>query len=145
MPRPQPGWSVAFCALIVSASTWLPWATTGTGRANAIGGVVGDLPRPDGFGSGQTVLLLAALLLVTGAMIGRGLTPKGAAVAALTISALILAVSTLYYRHHVAAEASTGYGMFIGAGAALAAAGCSVWALVAQLRADPARPQSPLG
>lgn len=139
MLRPQPGWSVAFCALIVSGSTWLPWATSATGRANAVGGVVGDMARPDGFGSGQAVLLLAALLLVTGAMIGRDLSPKVAAGAALGISVLIVAAAVLFHRHHV--DASAGYGLFVGVGAALAAAGCAAWALVAQLRAERARPQ----
>ena len=46
MVRLSPGWLVAFCAAILAVAVWLPWLTTraaGGGRANAVGGVVGNL------------------------------------------------------------------------------------------------------
>ena len=66
----RPGWLVALCAAILAVSAWLPWLTTGAdggGRANAIGGVVGNMTTPrQGFGVGQLIVLLAATLIVAG-------------------------------------------------------------------------------
>ncbi|MCV7315274.1 hypothetical protein H7J77_06940 [Mycolicibacillus parakoreensis] len=134
MPRPQPGWSVAVCAVLVFASSWLPWLHSPDGRANAVGGVVGALPRTDGFGAGQLILWLAAVLLVTGAMIGRGISPLASSVGALTVSLLLVATVTWYYRDNVTASIAAGYGLFTGAAGVAAATACSVWALLAALR-----------
>ena len=70
MVRPRPGWLVALCAAILAVSAWLPWLTTtadGGGRANAIGGTVGNLVLPPRFGAGQLIVLLASgIVLVLG-------------------------------------------------------------------------------
>ena len=63
---------MAFFALVISASAWLPWLTTavnGGGWANAIGGTHGNLELSRGFGAGQLIVLLASTLLVAGAMV----------------------------------------------------------------------------
>jgi len=72
---------VALFAAILSVSAWLPWLTTGInggGWANAIGGSIGSLHLPHGFGPGQLIVLLSSALLVAGAMVGRGLSVKPA-------------------------------------------------------------------
>ena len=77
MLRPRPGWLVALCAAILAVSAWLPWLTTtadGGGRANAIGGTVGNLVLPPRFGAGQ-LIVLASTLIVAGAMAARGCRP----------------------------------------------------------------------
>ena len=92
MTRLRPGWLVALFAAITSLSTWLPWLMTtvnGGGWANAIGGSLGSLRLPPGFGAGQLIVLLSSALLVAGAIIGRGLSVRLASVAALAISLLI--------------------------------------------------------
>lgn len=134
MRRPHPGWMIAGCAAILSASTWLPWRTTAGGRANALGGVVGNLPPTDGFGAGQLILLLASALLVAGAMVGRGLSTKVSSIVALSISLLAMVLVVWYRQHYVAADMSAGYGLYLGAASAMAAAACSVWALMVALR-----------
>ncbi len=134
MPRPHPGWSVAVCAVLVFASSWMPWLHSADGRANAVGGVVGALPRSDGFGAGQLVLWLAAVLLVTGAMIGRGISTLTSSIGALTVSLLLVATVTWYYRDNVTASIAAGYGLFTAAAAVAGATGCSVWALLVALR-----------
>lgn len=134
MPRPQPGWSVAFCAAALSASTWAPWLTTSGGHANAVGGAVGTLPPAGGFGAGQAIVLLASVLLVSGAMVGRGLSPKVAAGAALAVSLLIGLLVAVYYQHNVTPPVSAGYGLLLAAVSTAGAVGCSVWALVSVLR-----------
>ena len=51
MLRVRPGWLVALFAATLAVSAWLPWLTTGAdggGRANAIGGTVGNLALPPG-------------------------------------------------------------------------------------------------
>ncbi|CQD16791.1 transmembrane protein [Mycolicibacterium conceptionense] len=51
-----PGWLVALCAAVLVVVAWLPWLTTsvdGGGRANAIGGAVGSIVLPSGFGPGS--------------------------------------------------------------------------------------------
>ena len=69
MLRVRPGWLVALFAAILAVSAWLPWLTTGAdggGRANAIGGTVGNLVLPPRFGAGQLIVLLASTLIVAG-------------------------------------------------------------------------------
>lgn len=132
--RLRPGWLVAFFAVVVSASAWLPWLRTtvnGGGWANAIGGAHGNLELPRGFGAGQLIVLLASTLLVVGAMIGRGLSVKLASVAALLISLLIVALTGWYYKLNVNPPVSAEYGLYVGAGAAVCAAACSLVAVVA--------------
>lgn len=142
MTRSRPGWLIALFAVILSVSTWLPWLTTsanGGGRANAIGGSVGSIALPPRFGVGQLIVLLAAVLLVTGAMIGRGLFTRLASVAALVISLAIAGLGVWYYRLNVVAPIIAGYGIYIGAVAVTGALACSVWALVSAARSRATR------
>ncbi|MFY2861437.1 hypothetical protein ACOJVU_17235 [Mycobacterium sp. THU-M104] len=132
--RLGPGWLVVFCALIISASAWMPWLTTavnGGGWANAIGGTHGSLRLPPGFSAGQLIVLLSSALLVAGAMVGRGLSAKLASIAALIISLLILALMAWYYKLNVNPPVSAEYGLYVGSVAALCAAACSVAAVIA--------------
>lgn len=135
MSRLRPGWLIALCAAILAVSAWLPWLTStadGGGRANAIGGVVGNLPvPPPGFGVGQLIVLLAAALIVAGAMAARGLSARVASSTALAISVLLVVLTVWYYRLYVYPPVSAGYGLYIGVGVALAAVLLSVWAMVA--------------
>ncbi|TAM71540.1 hypothetical protein [Mycobacterium sp.] len=134
--RLRPGWLVAFFAVVVSASAWLPWlrtAVNGGGWANAIGGAHGNLELPRGFGAGQLIVLLASTLLVVGAMLGRGLSVKIASVAALLISLLIVALTVWYYKLNVNPPVSAEYGFYVGAGGAVCAAVCSIVAVIAAL------------
>lgn len=140
MTRLRPGWLVALFAATVSVSAWLPWLTTGTGGggwANAVGGSIGSLHLPPGFGTGQLIVLLSSTLLVAGAMIGRGLSTRSASVAALVISLLVVALTVWYYDVNVKPPVSAAYGLYLGGVAAAAAAVCSVWALAASLRGRP--------
>src|SRR5262249_4777050 len=92
MTRLGPGWLVALFAATVSVSAWLPWLTTsvnGGGWANAIGGSMGSLNLPPGFGMGQLILLLSSTLLVAGAMVGRGLSAKPGSGAGLVFSLVV--------------------------------------------------------
>jgi hypothetical protein len=139
MTRLRPGWMVALFAATMSASAWLPWLTTssnGGGWANAIGGRMGSLNLPPGFGTGQLILLLSSTLLVAGAMVGRGLSAKLASVAALVISLLIAALTVWYYDINVNPPVSAAYGLYVGAVAAAGAVACSVWALASSLRGN---------
>lgn len=135
MARLRPGWLVALCAVVLAVSAWLPWLTTradGGGRANAIGGVVGRLQAPPpGFGVGQLIVLLAATLIVAGAMAARGLSARMASSAALAISVLLVVLTVWYYRLYVYDPVSAGYGLYLGAVAAIVAVVLSVWAMVA--------------
>ncbi|RAU99969.1 hypothetical protein DQP58_02000 [Mycobacterium colombiense] len=134
--RLRPGWLVAFFAVVVSASAWLPWLRTnvnGGGWANAIGGAHGNLELPRGFGAGQLIVLLASSLLVVGAMIGRGLSVKVASVAALLVSSLLVALTVWYYKINVSPPVSAEYGLYVGAGAAVCAVACSLVAVIAAL------------
>lgn len=136
MIRLRAGWLVALFAAITSLSAWLPWLTTtvnGGGWANAIGGSIGSLRLAPGFGAGQLIVLLSSALLVAGAMIGRGLTVRGASVAALIISLLIGLLTLQYYNLNVHPPVSAAYGFYIGATAGVGALGCSMWALAAAL------------
>jgi hypothetical protein len=144
MTRLRPGWLVALFAATVSVSAWLPWLTTsinGGGWANAIGGSMGSLNLPPGFGTGQLILLLSSTLLVAGAMVGRGLSAKPASVAALAISLLVAALTMWYYVVNVKPPVSAAYGLYVGGAATAAAVVCSLWALASSLRADRSRSQ----
>lgn len=137
MTHSRPGWLIALFAVILSVSAWLPWLTTsanGGGHASAIGGSVGSIVLPPRFGVGQLIVLLAAVLLVAGAMIGRGLFSRLASVAALVISLGIAGLVAWYYRLNVVAPITVGYGLGIGAVSVAGALGCSLWALVSTLR-----------
>lgn len=137
MTHSRPGWLIALFAVILSVSAWLPWLTTsanGGGHASAIGGSVGSIVLPPRFGVGQLIVLLAAVLLVAGAMIGRGLFSRLASVAALVISLGIAGLVVWYYRLNVVAPITAGYGLGIGAVSVAGALGCSLWALVSTLR-----------
>lgn len=131
MARLRPGWLVAFCALVLAVSAWLPWLTTGQGRANAIGGRLGtiDVPPP-GFGVGQLILLLAALLVVAAAMAARELSARLASAAALSLSMIIAALIAWYFRLYVQAPVAVGYGMYVAAGFTVAAVVLSVMTMV---------------
>ena len=135
MARLRPGWLVVLCAAVLAVSVWLPWLTSradGGGRANAIGGIVGSMPAPPpGFGVGQLIVLLVSGLIVAGAMAARGLFGRLASSAALTVSILIVVLTMWYYRLYVYAPMSAGYGLYLGAGAALCAVVLSVWAMFA--------------
>lgn len=134
--RLRPGWLVAFFALVISASAWLPWLTTavnGGGWANAIGGAHGNLVLPRGFGAGQLIVLLSSALLVVGAMVGRGISVRLASIAALTISLLIVALTVWYYKLNVNPPVSAQYGLYVGAVAAICAVACSIAAVIAAL------------
>jgi hypothetical protein len=128
---------VALFAAALSVSAWLPWLTTGTGGggwANAIGGSIGSLHLPHGFGPGQLIVVLSSTLLVAGAMVGRGLSVRPASVAALVISLVVVALMVRYYSLNVKPPVSAAYGLYVGGVAAGAAVLCSVWALAASLR-----------
>src|SRR5262245_46329986 len=136
MLRLRPGWLVALCAAILAVAVWLPWLTTradGGGRANAIGGTVGNLVLPARFGAGQLITLLASTLIVAGAMAARGLSARSASTAALVISFLLLALTLWYYHVNVHPPVSAGYGFYIGVVVAVVAVGFSVWSLVAAM------------
>lgn len=136
MSRLHPGWLVALFAAVVSISTWLPWLATsvnGGGRANAIGGSMGSLDLPRGFGTGQLIVLLSSTLLVAGAMVGRGLSVKLASIAALILSLLIAALTIWYYDVNVSPPVSAAYGLYVGFVGAAGAVICSVWALASSL------------
>ncbi|MCB0937941.1 MAG: hypothetical protein KDB55_18325 [Mycobacterium sp.] len=136
MTRLRPGWFVALCAALLGGSAWLPWLTTsahGGGRASAIGGTVGSIVLPARFGAGQLIVLLSAVLIVTGAMAARDLSPRLASAVALVISLLVAFLTWFYYHLNVSPPVAAGYGLYVGAACALAALACSVWALAAAL------------
>jgi hypothetical protein len=137
MTRLHPGWLVALFAAILSASTWLPWLTTtvnGGGWANAVGGSMGSLHLPRGFGTGQLIVLLSSTLLVAGATVGRGLSGRLGSIAALALSLLIGALTWWYYDVNVNPAVAAGYGLYVGAVGAAGAVICSAWALASSLR-----------
>lgn len=137
MTRWRPGWLIALCAALLSGSAWLPWLTTsanGGGHASAIGGSAGAIALPPRFGVGQLIVLLAAVLLVAGAMVARELFIRLAAAVSVLDSVLIAALGFWYYRLNVAAPIAAGYGLYIGAVAVAGALGCSIWALAAAMR-----------
>lgn len=124
---------MALCAAIVVVAAWLPWLTTGAdggGRANAIGGAVGSIVLPRGFGPGQLIVLLGATLIVAGAMAGQGISERWASLAGVLISSVLVALTVWYYTLNVKPPVAAGYGLYVGGGLALLAVVCSVWALV---------------
>ncbi|WP_179476191.1 hypothetical protein [Mycolicibacterium vinylchloridicum] len=136
MAHLRAGWFVVLCATVLAVSAWLPWLTTsaaGGGRASAIGGVVGSIVLPPRFGAGQLIVLLASVLIVTGAMVARNLSPRLAAAAALVISVLIGVLTYWYYHLNISPPVSAGYGFYIGAVSAAGALLSSVWALFTAL------------
>src|SRR5260370_34622657 len=122
MARLRPGWLVALCAAVLAVSAWLRWlpsSADGGGHANAIGGIVGNMPAPPpGFGVGQLITLLASTLIVAGAMAARGLSGRLASTTALAISVLLVVLTMWYYRLLVAPPMRAGYGRFIAAAGA---------------------------
>ncbi|OYN82942.1 hypothetical protein [Mycolicibacterium sphagni] len=136
MAHLRAGWLVVLCAVVLAVSAWLPWLTTpalGGGRASAIGGTVGSIVMPPHFGVGQLIVLLTSVLIVTGAMVARNVSPRLAALAALVLSVLIGVLVYSYYHRNVSPPVSAGYGFYIGAGAASAVLLSSVWALISAL------------
>ena len=132
----RPGWLVALSAAILAVSVWLPWLTTsaeGGGRANAVGGTAGSVVLPQVFSAGQLIVLLASMLIVAGAMVGRGISARWAAGAGLVISLLIAALTGWYYNINVNPPLSVGYGFYVGAVGAVLAVAFSLWAVVAAL------------
>ena len=127
---------MALCAAVLVVVAWLPWLTTsanGGGRANAIGGAVGSIVLPHGFGAGQLIVLLGAALIVAGAMAGRGLSQRWASVAALVLSLGLVALTVWYYTLNVKGPVAAGYGLYVGGAMAVLAGLCSVWSLLSTL------------
>ena len=87
--------------------------------------------RLSGFGVGQLIVLLAATLIVAGAMAARGLSARVASSAALAISVLLVVLTVWYYRLYVHAPVSAGWGLYLGGVMAIAAVLLSVWAMAA--------------
>jgi uncharacterized membrane protein YphA (DoxX/SURF4 family) len=140
--RWRPGWLVVLCAAVVAVSCWLPWLTTrvgGGGHASAIGGTFGSLMLPPRFGPGQLIVLLAAALIVAGAMTARGLAARLSAIAALLISALLAVLTAWYYHINVKPPVAAGYGFYLGAAAVAGAVLFSIWAVIASLTAPMSR------
>lgn len=136
MTRLRPGWLVSLCAAALAVFSWLPWLTTsqaGGGRASAIGGTVGSIVLPPRFGAGQLIVLLSSVLVVLGAMVARGISPRLAATAAVVISLLVAELTWWYYHANVTPPVAAGYGLYLGAVSAVAVLLCSAWALVAAL------------
>jgi hypothetical protein len=135
MARLRPAWFVVLCALVLLVSAWLPWLTTsagGGGRANAIGGKLGQIAvPPPGFGVGQLMVLLSATLIVAAAMAARGLSARIASTAALSISVLLTVLAWWYFRLYVAPPIAAGYGFYIGGAATAVAVVLSIVAMVA--------------
>lgn len=131
-----PGWLIALCAAVLVVVAWLPWLTTsanGGGRANAIGGAVGSIVLPRGFGAGQLIVLLGASLIVAGAMAGRGLSQRWASAAGLLISLALVALTVWYYMLNVKGPVAAGYGLYLGGALAVSAGLCAVWSLLSTL------------
>ncbi|MED5813599.1 hypothetical protein VST63_14650 [Mycolicibacterium sp. 050232] len=134
--RVAPGWLIALCAAVLVVVAWLPWLTTGAnggGRANAIGGAVGSIMLPPGFGAGQLIVLLGSGLIVAGAMAGRGLSQRWASAAGLVISLALVALTVWYYVLNVKGPVAAGYGLYLGGAMAVLAGLCSVWSLLSTL------------
>ena len=124
MSRLRPGWLVALCAAILVVSAWLPWLTTDGGacqRDRRHRRRHDARCRLPGFGVGQLIVLLAATLIVAGAMAARGLSARMASSAALAISVLLVVLTVWYYRLYVYPPVSAGYGLYLGAAVAIAA------------------------
>jgi len=135
MARLRPAWFVVLCALVLLVSGWLPWLTTsadGGGRANAIGGKLGQIAvPPPGFGVGQLIVVLSSTLVVAAAMAARGLSARIASTTALSISVLLTVLAWWYFRLYVAPPIAAGYGFYVGGAATALAVVLSVLAMVA--------------
>jgi hypothetical protein len=117
MARLRPGWLVVLCATVILVSAWLPWLTTNVGsggHASAIGGRVGQIAVPHGFGVGQLIVILTSTLMVAAAMSARNLSPRLSSAAALGISVLLAVLALWYYRLYVGTPVAAGYGFYIG-------------------------------
>ncbi|OPE46561.1 hypothetical protein BV510_26225 [Mycolicibacterium diernhoferi] len=68
---------------------------------------------PPGFGVGQLIVLLAAILIVAAAMAARELSAKVASSAALAISVIVAALLGWYFRLYVHTPVAVGYGMYL--------------------------------
>jgi hypothetical protein len=137
MSRLRPGWLVVLCAVILLVSAWLPWLvnagtkTEKSGHASAIGGVMGVVPgRPPGFGVGQLIVLLAAALIVAGAMTAQSIFARLASSSALAISVLHVVLIAWYYRLYVYPPVTAGWGLYLGVAMAVASVLLSIWAMV---------------
>lgn len=134
MARLRPAWFVVLCALVLLVSAWLPWLTTsadGGGRANAIGGKVGQIAvPPPGFGVGQLIVVLSSTLIVAAAMAARGLSARIASTVALAISVLLSVMALWYFRLYVAPPVAAGYGLYVGGAVTVVAIVLSVLAMV---------------
>lgn len=137
MSRLRPGWLLTVSAAVLAIGSWLPWLTTsvgGGGRASAIGGTFGSLELPPRFGAGQLIALLSSVLIVLGAMVGRGLAPRLAAAASVLVSALVAVLIWWFYHVNVHPPVAAGYGLYLGAFCVFAVLVFSVWALVTAKR-----------
>jgi len=131
MARLRPGWFVVLCAAVLLVSAWLPWLTSGGGRANAIGGKVGGIGvPPPGFGVGQLIVVMSSTLIVAAAMAARGLYPRISSTAALANSVFLTVMVAWYFHLYVAAPVSAGYGLWVGGAAMVIAVVLSVMTMV---------------
>jgi len=94
------------------------------------GDLAGLAERLTAFGVGQSIVLLAACLIVAGAMAAQGLSARLASTAALAISVLLVVLTVWYYRLYVYGPVSVGWGWYVGGATAVAAVLTSVWAMV---------------
>lgn len=88
---------------------------------------------PPRFGAGQLIVVLAAVLVVLGAMAAREISPRLAAGAAVLTSLFLVVLTWWFHRTNVHPPVTEGYGMYLGAGCALAALAASLWALASAL------------
>ena len=92
---------------------------------------------PPGFGVGQLIVLLSALLMVAAAMAARELSARWASAAALSVSMIIGALIAWYFRLYVHDPVVVGYGMYLAAGVTVVSVLLSVATMVlAWRRAD---------
>ncbi len=124
---------VALFAVAVAVSAWLPWLSTGI-ASDGWGAAIGGQHVQHRFGTAQSIVVLSSALLVAGAVVGRGLSTRGASVAALLISSTEVALLVRYYSVNVTPTAPAAYGLYVGAVSAVAALVCALWALVVSLR-----------
>lgn len=124
---------VALFAVAVAVSAWLPWLSTGIG-SDGWGAAIGGQHVQHRFGTAQLIVVLSSALLVAGAVVGRGLSTKGASVAALLISLAEVALLARYYSVNVKPTVPAAYGLYVGTVSAVAALVCAMWALAISLR-----------
>ncbi|WP_078282653.1 hypothetical protein [Mycobacteroides franklinii] len=129
------GWLIAFTGLVMAFSVWLPWLRTsasGGGRANAIGGATGSVVLPSGFGAGQMILLVSALLVVAGCMVGQHILHRIAPVAAGVLALALMGLELLYYRTNIKPPIATGYGFWVAISASAIAVALAIVALLSR-------------